>query len=321
MSLTPGRDSYNNSHSAFLQAIQTRQTFTFEEAKPILAAILTAYEGRPVLANDILFEDFTNYIHTINAALSSFDYEIRSAYPQSASVRSRDTAVYAFVNATSDPQTQLATCRSADEIAYVRRVIDAMFDANNTPAREIMAVKGMEAIHLAKVNRGRDSTAMAGTQANAGYLTIDKAEKTLASLVEEGWFEKSKAGYYSLSARALMELRSWLVDTYNNPDEEEGAWQPIKTCEVCREIITVGQRCANNNCPCRLHDFCAQNILRAKNKCPRCKTDWDEERFVGERVIKGVQSRPSTSSRRAVQESEDDEEEDGTEEEEEEEEE
>ena len=34
---------YNNSNRAFLQAFIARSTLTFDEAKPILAAILTAH--------------------------------------------------------------------------------------------------------------------------------------------------------------------------------------------------------------------------------------------------------------------------------------
>ena len=34
---------YNNSHRAFLQAFIARSTMTFDEAKPILAAILTEH--------------------------------------------------------------------------------------------------------------------------------------------------------------------------------------------------------------------------------------------------------------------------------------
>ena len=34
---------YNNANRAFLQAFIARSTLTFEEAKPILAAILTAH--------------------------------------------------------------------------------------------------------------------------------------------------------------------------------------------------------------------------------------------------------------------------------------
>lgn len=71
-----------------------------------------------------------------------------------------------------------------------------------------------------------------------------QAEKMLKTLVEEGWFEKSRKGYYSLSPRALMELRGWLMETYNDvgdedEDEEEERVVRVKLCFACKEIITV----------------------------------------------------------------------------------
>jgi hypothetical protein len=37
------QSQYNNSHRAFLQAFFARSVLTFEDAKPILAAIITAH--------------------------------------------------------------------------------------------------------------------------------------------------------------------------------------------------------------------------------------------------------------------------------------
>ncbi len=72
-----------------------------------------------------------------------------------------------------------------------------------------------------------------------------QAEKVLKGLVEEGWFEKSRKGFYSLSPRGLMELRGWLIETYNDvgdeeeEQEEEEPVPKIKSCFACKEIITV----------------------------------------------------------------------------------
>lgn len=38
-------DGYNDSNRAFLQAFMARSTMTFEEAKPVLAAIFSAHGG------------------------------------------------------------------------------------------------------------------------------------------------------------------------------------------------------------------------------------------------------------------------------------
>lgn len=47
--------AYDNSHRAFLQAFFARSVLTFEEAKPILAAILTARGASVTLELSILF--------------------------------------------------------------------------------------------------------------------------------------------------------------------------------------------------------------------------------------------------------------------------
>ena len=74
---------------------------------------------------------------------------------------------------------------------------------------------------------------------------MGEAEKMMKTLAEEGWFEKSQNGYYSLSPRALIELRGWLLETYNDIDddeEDEGAPKRIKQCFACKEIITTVSR-------------------------------------------------------------------------------
>ena len=74
-----------------------------------------------------------------------------------------------------------------------------------------------------------------------------QAESMLKNLVEEGWFERSKKGYHSLTPRALMELRGWLFETYNDledevDDEEEVRIMKIKQCYACKDIITTVSR-------------------------------------------------------------------------------
>jgi hypothetical protein len=180
--------------------------------------------------------DLNNYITAANTAIGPFDLEIRNTLHQTTRTR-----IYSLVNTTSDPLTQLATTYTADEIAYLKRVLDTMFEANNTRRSEVMAITSFQALALAKVD-GRRETQNGNTQAARQDLTMLQAEKTLKSLVDEGWFEKSAKNFYSLSPRALMELKSWLVDTYNDDGDdgdEEDQRVRIKTCQACREIITV----------------------------------------------------------------------------------
>ena len=184
--------------------------------------------------------DFTNYVSILNTAISSFDLEIRSTLHQQSRKR-----IFALVNSTSDPLTQLATVHTADEISYVKRLLDAMFETYNTRRHEIMAVTSMQAAGLAKNSSGNRRATQNGnaeeTQGSAGKgLTLVEAERVLKSLVDEGWFEKSRKGFYSLSPRAIMELRGWLMETYNEDDgEEDERVYRIKSCHGCKEIITT----------------------------------------------------------------------------------
>lgn len=115
-----------------------------------------------------------------------------------------------------------------------------MFDTYNTRRQEAMVISSMQALQLAKAGAGDANRRESGTQQQATQggaaqsLTMTQAETMLKQLVEQGWFEKSRKGYYRLSPRGLMELRGWLVAAYN----DEGI-RKIKFCAACRDIITA----------------------------------------------------------------------------------
>lgn len=293
----------SNSNRAFLQAFLSLNTLTYETSKPLLAAIFSAAEDTDVLPNDITPDDFASYVSAANTALSPLDLEIRSAFHQVSRER-----VYALVNVGQDEGVKLATGYSVEEMGFVKRVLDGMFEGeNNCWRREAMCMAGMEAVRLNKETGG----------GQAG-LSMREAENVMASLVEGGWMEKSAKGFYSLSPRALMELRGWLVDTYNEAEGEgeveevqEGRHVKIKFCGACKEIITVGQRCKDLRCGGRLHNICTQNFFRMQrgNTCPVCKNEWDGQHYVGEKAITTSESylkgkRRSTNTRPAIARSE-----------------
>lgn len=175
--------------------------------------------------------------------------------------------MYALVNNKSDPETQLATTYSADEVAYVHRLLAAMFDTYNTTEREVMAIKHHQALGLSRAASGggggggrmsmnangetqQGTATQAATQAaTAGAssgLTKEQANKVLKKLVSEGWFVKSDKEFYSLDTRGLIELSGFLRDTFNveiDPEDMEDGetrpWQRIKFCEGCQSIVTV----------------------------------------------------------------------------------
>jgi hypothetical protein len=276
-------------HQAFLQALLARGTMTYQEARPIIAAIINADnaddpdsgECRP---DQISEEIFRKYIDKASTAVSPLDYEIRSTQHQATKER-----IFALVNTTSDPQTQLATIYSPEELSFIKRVLDAMFEKFNRPRMESLCITEMQAIKLARPPR-RESQGGGEDQSQGPIdrgLKHSEVENVLESLVEGGWFEISREGFYSLTPRALMELRPWLVDMYNDADAEPNDWQRIKFCEACKEIVTWGLRCSDPDCTLRLHDICQEAFWRSRRgtNCPKCSREWTGDHYVGERAI------------------------------------
>ncbi|KAH8162571.1 hypothetical protein CIB48_g5665 [Xylaria polymorpha] len=264
---------YNDGNRAFLQAFLARGTMTFKESQPILADIFTAQEGQAVEPAQITQEDFDSYVSAASAAISPFDLEIRSAMHQV-----RKERVYAVVNTMSDPITQLATLHSADEIAFVKRVIDAMFERYNTPRMEALCIDEMQANKLRvppRPEENEDEVMMENGEAGGQGQTAPKGlkssevESVMRSMVEEGCCGRG------CSTRTTT------------PMPEEGEWQRVKFCEACKDVVTIGQRCSERDCLVRLHDNCAEAFFRTRRQraCAKCGRDWTGRHFVGERAV------------------------------------
>jgi hypothetical protein len=350
---SPEAPVYDDAHRAFLHAFFSNSVFTVDTLRPVVAAILSAQgqrlplfpcpylsfyhctfrtcsshkvpaPERPRLEGDITDPMITSLIQNTNAKISHFDFEIRSARDQSKGDRT-----YALVNTASDTFTQLATSFTPDEIAYIKRLLDAMFEENTSRTREIMAVKQMRANQLAKAPaRNRQSQAATQldadeepTQAESNVKSLNHAEceGVLHNLVAQGFFQLSSHFYYSLAPRGLLELRNYLKETYNelpaeDDDEESEPIVRIRDCEGCQEIVTIGLRCDNRDCGVRWHTRCGNQFFGGQQdsakRCPKCRTAWTGTTYVGEKADR-VQPRGSTAGRSSrAQQNEDDDEDD-----------
>ncbi|KAH8758459.1 Nse1 non-SMC component of SMC5-6 complex-domain-containing protein [Diaporthe sp. PMI_573] len=280
---------WDHRNRAFLQALTGRGFITLGEGKSIIAAILSAEDdsARRITSDSINDNTFRQYISKAREAVASLDYDIRNSYHQI----SREQ-IWALINAHSDPSTQMATSRTPDEISFIKRVLDAMFETYNTPRQEVMAVTAAQARKVARpaapVQDGDADREEPAQRTADRALKHSEIERLLPSLVAEGWFEESDEGFYSLSPRSLMELKTWLVAAYNDPDVGPDSWQRIKFCEACKEIVTIGQRCPGRDCNTRIHDICTEAYWRTRRggrTCPRCETEWTGKNYVGERAV------------------------------------
>jgi hypothetical protein len=288
----PVPPGYNDVHRAFLQGFMARGSLTFKEAQKMLASIKSAADASYVDPRAITMGELENFVRTAREAVEPLDFDIRNTRDQV----NGGERVWVFVNAHSDPATQMSTTRSAEEVAYIKRLLDAMFEQYNTPRLEVMAVDEGQALRVSRPPRSRESNVNENddndeeqpTTATAADRGLKHSEvlSLLSSLIAEGWLQKSRDGFYSLTPRSLTELWSWLVATYNDPDSD-AEWQHIKFCEACKEIVTYGQRCNEVDCTVRLHDICEEAFWRTRpeRKCPKCSTPWQGNHYVGERAI------------------------------------
>jgi hypothetical protein len=282
---------------------------------------LSIEPDRPRLEGDITDATINSLILNTNAKITSFDFEIRYARDQITGERT-----FALVNTASDNFTQLATSFTPDEIAYIKRLLDAMFEENVSRSREVMAVKEMKATQLARAPpRNRQSqaaTQLVGdeepTQADANIKSISPTDcdRVLQTLVSQGFFQRSHKSYYSLAPRGLLELRNYLKETYNEqPTEDDEDAEPlirIRDCEGCQDIVTIGLRCDNRDCGVRWHTRCATQFFGGQKgsgrRCPKCKADWTGRTYVGEKADR-IDGRSSTVGRSSTMRGQDEEDE------------
>lgn len=102
-----------------------------------------------------------------------------------------------------------------------------MFDTGNTLHEEIYAVRSNDAANLCSSHGVR--------------LTKTAGEAAIETFIREGWLEKSRAGFITLSERGLLELRGYLTDVFNDVDEDGETVtrsDQIRACHACQEIVT-----------------------------------------------------------------------------------
>ena len=99
-----------------------------------------------------------------------------------------------------------------------------MFDTSNSVHEEIYAIRSTDAVNL--------------SSSQGVALTKTAGEAAIDAFMREGWLEKSRAGFITLSPRGLLELRGYLLEMFSDEGEEDARSDKIKSCHVCAEIVT-----------------------------------------------------------------------------------
>jgi hypothetical protein len=109
----------------------------------------------------------------------------------------------------------------------MRTLLIAIFDTSNSVHEEVFAVRSTEASNLCSRN-GHGLTKTAG-------------EAAIQAFIREGWLEKSRNGFITVTERALLELKGYVMEMFNDIDddgEEGGRVDKMRTCNGCQEIVT-----------------------------------------------------------------------------------
>ncbi|KAF9360234.1 hypothetical protein BGX34_007887, partial [Mortierella sp. NVP85] len=242
---------FTNTHRLFLQAAISRRLMTEVTALDLYSQVCNATNER------FNKDDFQNFVARLNEGLNSVELEFRSSKDEISGL-----VVIALTNTNGHKIAQVATGYSPTELEYFKHLLDAIVTADD----EAYCISSTAALHEAGRLKNKENKSIS--------ITKRDAEALLDRFVADKWFIRSTAGAYSLSMRSLLELQTYLKETYGDQ---------IQECVFCMEIITKGQRCSVAACSTRSHHHCATPYFQNMNNpvCPTCKSPWSSQVLIG----------------------------------------
>ncbi|KAG0056487.1 hypothetical protein BGZ83_004745 [Gryganskiella cystojenkinii] len=256
---------FTDLHRLFLQAAISKRLMTEATALDLYSRICTVSE------EPFDRDHFSDFVTQLNEGLNSVELEFRRSQDEVTGV-----PIMALTNTNGQKIAQVATRYTPSELEYFKHLLDAIMMADD----EMFCISSTAALHEAGKLKNKENKSVA--------MGKREAEALLDRFVADQWFIQSSAGAYSLSMRSLLELQSYLKETYEDQ---------IQECTLCMEIITKGQRCSVAACNSRLHQHCAAQYFKNMNSpsCPTCQSAWDSRVLIG---LSDKTAAPSTVSRR-----------------------
>lgn len=196
----------------------------------------------------------------INRKLSTVDFEIVRTSSQES-----EEILYILINKKSDNAVKLSTVFTNAEIQIINDLIDRMFDHSNE-SKSSLSYSISPAVAVEIVKKSSSKT------------TNQQSYEFLNDLELKGWISYIDRRY-TLSSRALAELKGFLIDKYGEDSAEtEGS---ISICYGCKQIATRGLRCSNDSCFIRFHNLCRDHFIKSNNDSTKCPNN-DCDLRIGE---------------------------------------
>ncbi|KAH3671754.1 hypothetical protein OGAPHI_000459 [Ogataea philodendri] len=260
---------YGDLHRSVLQFLISVKSIEFEElyvvfVKLVIGCLLDSSDEqtsdqdshlRDLLAQSrpevpgLNTECLVKTIVLINRQLSALDFEIVETLAQD----DEKNINVSFVNTKSSASVKLSTGYTEKEIEIINQLIDRMFeDPIDDEDNLTYSLKHSDALNLAKQNTN----------------TITDSQNFINGLEASGWIDTVK-GKYTLSARALAELKSYIIGKFDVLSAEN-LRGTVSLCHGCNEIITMGYRCPTSSCYIRFHEHCRDLFVKSHRieQCP-----------------------------------------------------
>ncbi|KAI8618104.1 Nse1 non-SMC component of SMC5-6 complex-domain-containing protein [Chytriomyces sp. MP71] len=192
---------------------------------------------------------FAAFMSALNEHLAFLDLEFASLADPDSGRR-----YWALVNTAADDVAQFATTLNANEIAFLKKVIQLIMTADDG----VFQIPVSEALHESKLAK----------------LTMQATETLIDTIIGSGWLAKNEHGWLRLGLRAIMELKTYLKEEFEDQ---------VQYCSVCKELCTTSyEKCSDPACPGRLHKACSAHfygdrVSAATRKCPQegCDAIWE----------------------------------------------
>jgi len=238
--------SSNDVHRLFLQAVLSRRIMPEKVARTLWVKCKEAVAsvGDVQIDPSNTDEGWNAFLDKVHQALNPLDLEFRSVLDDNS-----NTKLFALVNRKGDEVAQLASDYTPAEITFFKAVVEQII----LSPKYVYSISSLGAL--------RETASL--KQVN---VTKAHAETLLASFVARGWLAKSARARYSLAARSLLELGSYL--------EKYG--DECVDCTICHDKVYKGIMCATPNCKTFLHKSCADTMRRRRNACPTCQAAWGD---------------------------------------------
>jgi hypothetical protein len=182
-----------------------------------------------------VIEDINNNIRFMQLEVRKLVYEVDGA------------EYWALVNNQPDTTSKLATTLDELQLTFVKALLQL-----------IIGTTGMVASD--DIHRCLRTL----TPEVAKKITPAVREKTLLTLVKDGWLRKQEDTYY-IGVRAYADLRTLIATSQS-------------TCCFCQSTCILGRR-HTRGCVAKIHHHCAKKWFESaqNQKCPRCHAAWTNE--------------------------------------------